>query len=102
MTDKQKAYLTHQRHLVQLERDEERRLHLEVIQAMPLVKRVAKGYSWYPLQVVETGYGIGGRPAVTVVREGEEAHQFRSGTSVNLFTTQPSVNGPQRSGSELT
>jgi ATP-dependent RNA/DNA helicase IGHMBP2 len=98
LTDKQKAYLTHQRHLVQLERDEERRLHLEVIQAMPLVKRVAKGYSWYPLQVVETGYGIGGRPAVTVVREGEEAHQFRSGTSVNLFTTQPSVNGPQRSG----
>ncbi|TXF89032.1 AAA family ATPase [Neolewinella aurantiaca] len=98
MTDQQKAYLTHQRQLVQLEREEERRLHLEVIQAMPLVKRVAKGYSWYPLQVTETGYGIGGRPTVTVVREGEEAHQFRSGTSVNLFTTQPMANGPQRAG----
>ncbi len=56
---------------------------------MPLVKRVVKGYSWYPLQVTETGYGIGGRPTVTVVREGEEAHQFRSGTSINLFTSQP-------------
>ncbi len=98
MTDAQQAYLTHQRHLVQLEREEERRLHLEVIQAMPLVKRVAKGYSWYPLQVTETGYGIGGRPSVTVVREGEESHQFRSGTSVNLFTTQPLANGPQRAG----
>lgn len=98
MTDSQKAYLTHQRHLVQLERDEERRLHLEVIQAMPLVKRVAKGYSWYPLQVTDTGYGIGGRPTVTVTREGEESHQFRSGTSVNLFTTQPMANGPQRAG----
>ncbi|WP_020568363.1 AAA domain-containing protein [Neolewinella persica] len=98
MTDAQKTYLTHQRHLVQLERDEERRLHLEVIQAMPLVKRVAKGYSWYPLQVTETGYGIGGRPTVTVVREGEESHRFRSGTSINLMTTQPMVNGPQRSG----
>ena len=109
MTDAQKAYLTHQRHLVQLEREEERRLHLEVIQAMPLVKRVAKGYSWYPLQVTETGYGIGGRPTVTVVREGEEAHQFRSGTSINLFTTQPQPPlggnakhsagaGPQRAG----
>jgi len=65
---------------------------------MPLVKRVAKGYSWYPLQVTETGYGIGGRPTVTVVREGEEAHQFRSGTSINLFTTQPMANGPQRAG----
>ncbi|SEQ71063.1 AAA domain-containing protein [Neolewinella agarilytica] len=98
MTDTQKTELTHLRHLVQLERDEERKLHLEVIQAMPLVKRVAKGYSWYPLQVTETGYGIGGRPTVTVVREGEESHQFRSGTSINLFTTQPMANGPQRSG----
>lgn len=98
MTDQQTAYLAHQRHLVQLEREEERRLHLEVIQAMPLVKRVAKGFSWYPLQVAETGYGIGGRPTVTVVREGEEAHQFRAGTSVNLFTTQPAANGPQRAG----
>ena len=98
MTDSQKTYLTHQRHLVQLEREEERRLHLEVIQAMPLVKRVKKGYSWYPLQVTETGYGIGGRPTVTVVREGEESHQFRAGTSINLFTTQPLANGPQRSG----
>jgi superfamily I DNA and/or RNA helicase len=98
LTDAQKAYLTHQRLLVQLEREEERRLHLDVIQAMPLVKRVAKGYSWYPLQVTETGYGIGGRPVVTVIREGEESHKFRSGTSVNLFTTQPMANGPQRSG----
>ncbi|MEO0732116.1 MAG: AAA domain-containing protein [Bacteroidota bacterium] len=98
MTNPQKTQLTHLRHLVQLEREEERRLHLEVIQAMPLVKRVAKGYSWYPLQVTESGYGIGGRPTVTVTREGEEAHQFRAGTSVNLFTTQPLANGPQRAG----
>ena len=98
MTDEQTAYFAHQRHLVQLEREEERRLHLEVIQAMPLVKRVAKGYSWYPLQVSDTGYGIGGRPTLTVTREGDEAHQFRAGTSINLFTTQPAANGPQRAG----
>jgi superfamily I DNA and/or RNA helicase len=98
LTDAQKTYLTHQRLLVQLEREEERKLHLDVIQAMPLVKRVAKGYSWYPLQVTETGFGIGGRPVVTVIREGEESHKFRSGTSINLFTTQPMANGPQRSG----
>ena len=98
VTDEQTAYFAHQRHLVQLEREEERRLHLEVIQAMPLVKRVAKGYSWYPLQVSDTGYGIGGRPTLTVTREGDEAHQFRAGTSINLFTTQPAANGPQRAG----
>ncbi|OAV43181.1 AAA domain-containing protein [Lewinella sp. 4G2] len=98
MTDHQKTELTHLRHLVQLEREEERKLHLEVIQAMPLVKRVQKGYSWYPLQISESGYGIGGRPTVTLTREGEESHQFRAGTSVNLFTTQPLANGPQRAG----
>lgn len=98
MTDSQKTELTHLRKLVQLEREEERRLHLEVIQAMPLAKRVSKGYSWYSLQTTETGYGIGGRPVVTVVREGEESHKFRSGTSVNLFTTQPGVHAPNRGG----
>lgn len=65
---------------------------------MPLPQRVKKGYSWHPLQVTDTSYGIGGRPVVTVTRAGEEPHQFRSGTSVNLFTTQPGANSPQRSG----
>lgn len=98
MTDEQQAELTHLRQLIDLERQEERRLHLEIIQAMPLVQRVEKGYCWYPLQVVAQGYGIGERPFVTVTREGEEAHQFRAGTSVNLFTTQADARSPQRSG----
>ncbi len=98
MTDEQQAELTHLRSLVNLERQEERRLHLEIIQAMPLVQRVAKGYCWYNLQVTTQGYGIGERPFVTVTREGEEAHQFRAGTSVNLFTTQEDARSPQRSG----
>ena len=98
MTDPQHAELTHLRHLISLERQEERRLHLEVIQAMPLVQRVEEGYSWYPLQVTKQDYGIGERPFVIVTREGEEAHQFRAGTSVNLFTTQQDARSPQRSG----
>ena len=98
MTDSQTAELARLRQLIDLERQEERRLHLEVIQAMPLVQRVAKGYSWYPLQVIKEGYGIGERPFVVVTREGEEAHQFRAGTSVNLFTTQQEARSPQRSG----
>lgn len=98
LLDSQKAELTHLRQLVQLERKEERRLHLEVIQAMPLPKRVSKGFSWHPLQVSETAYAIGGRPMVTVSRTGEQSHRFRAGTSVNLFTTSPGAHRPQRSG----
>ena len=98
MTDPQQTEITHLRQLIDLERQEERRLHLEVIQAMPLVQRVQKGYSWYPLQVTKEGYGIGERPFVVITREGEEAHQFRAGTSINLFTVQQGVRHPQRSG----
>ncbi len=98
MTDEQQAELTHLRRLIDLERKEERRLHLEIIQAMPLVQRMEKGYCWYNLQVTAQGYGIGERPFVTVTREGDEAHQFRAGTSVNLFTTQQDARSPQRSG----
>ena len=98
MTDSQRAELAHLRELVDLERQEERRLHLEIIQAMPLPQRVRKGYSWYNLQVSKQGWGIGERPFVVVTREGEEDHQFRAGTSVNLFTTQPHARQPQRTG----
>ncbi|MBB4080565.1 DNA polymerase III delta prime subunit [Lewinella aquimaris] len=98
MTDQQRAELTQLRSLIDLERQEERRLHLEIIQAMPLVQRVEKGYCWYNLQVTKSDYGLAGRPFVVVTREGEEAHQFRAGTSVNLFTTQPDARSPQRAG----
>ena len=98
MTDAQQREIAELRSLTDTERQEERRLHLEIIQAMPLTRRVEKGYSWYPLQVVESDYGIGERPYVIVTREGEEAHQFRAGTSVNLFTTQQDARSPQRTG----
>ena len=98
MTDAQQEELTRLRALIDLERQEERRIHLEVIQAMPLTRRVEKGYSWYPLQVTKADYGIAGRPFVVVSREGEESHQFRAGTSVNLFTSQSDARSPQRSG----
>ncbi|PHI19708.1 AAA family ATPase [Lewinellaceae bacterium SD302] len=90
--------IQHLRDLVQLEREEERRMHLEVIQRLPLVQRIAKGYSWYPISVVKFGHGIGERPFILIERSGEEEHQFRAGTSVNLFTQQAHAHRPQVSG----
>lgn len=98
MNEQQAAQLSHLRDLVQLEREEERKLHLEVIQRLPLIQRIEKGYSWYPVQVTNTGYSVGARPFVILTRSGEEDHQFRAGTSVNLFTQQAHVNRPQVSG----
>lgn len=73
-------------------------MHLEVIQRLPLMQRIEKGYSWYPVMVGKFGHGIGERPFVTIERSSEEDHQFRAGTSVNLFTQQAHANRPQVSG----
>lgn len=73
-------------------------MHLEVIQRLPLVQRIAKGYSWYPVSIIKSGHGIGERPFITIERSSEEDHQFRAGTSVNLFTQQAHAHRPQVSG----
>lgn len=99
MEEKQKEELQALRDLVQLEREEERKQHLEVIQKLPLQQRIEKGFSWYPVSVEKNGYSIGARPFVLVQRDSqEEDHQFRAGTSVNLFTKQAHANRPEASG----
>ncbi len=99
MDKKQQEALQALRDLVQLEREEERRLHLEVIQRLPLAQRLEKGFSWYPVQIEKTGYSVGARPFVVLSCEGqEEGHSFRAGTSVSLFTKQAQVNRPELGG----
>ncbi|MEM8585308.1 MAG: AAA domain-containing protein [Bacteroidota bacterium] len=98
MQSKQLKELEHLRKLVELERQEERKLFLEVIQKLPLRKRVQKGWSWYPLQMVKKGYTIGERPFVILERSGEEEHRFRAGMSVDLFTEQAHVSRSRKSG----
>ncbi len=99
MEEKQKEELQALRNLVQLEREEERRQHLEVIQKLPLQQRIEKGFSWYPVSIEKSGYSIGARPFVIIQRDSqEEDHQFRAGTSVSLFTQQTQVNRPEVGG----
>lgn len=99
MEEKQKKELQALRDLVQLEREEERKQHLEVIQRLPLQQRIDKGFSWYPVSVEKSGYSVGARPFVVINRESpEDDHQFRAGTSVNLFTKQAQVNRPEVGG----
>jgi superfamily I DNA and/or RNA helicase len=70
-----------------VEREEDFRLYKEMIQNSPLQERKALGYSWYPIEVVKTGYALGDRAYVIVERKSElfQPHQFRSGMSVSLF-----------------
>ncbi|MCB0629971.1 MAG: AAA domain-containing protein [Saprospiraceae bacterium] len=98
MTDIQEA-LAHLRQLVQLEKEEDLEQHRQKVQQLPLDKRVAEGYSWYPVQVSKTGYALGDRAYVIVERSGEDKpDQFRAGKTVSLFTRQPEVKHPEKSG----
>jgi superfamily I DNA and/or RNA helicase len=86
--------------LLLLEKAEDLEQFKQKILKLSLEERKDQGYSWYPLQVVKSGYTYGERAYVVVERTSNlnEPHQFRSGKIVQLFTKQPSVKRPEQSG----
>ena len=92
--------LTNTFELLQLEKEEDFRQYRDIIQKLPLKERKEKGYSWYPVEVAKTGYTIGDRAFVVVEKTGDKdtSHLFRAGKTVSLFTQQPEVDRPERSG----
>ena len=93
-------HFEHLEELLQLEKEEDLRQYKELIQNLPLAERRKKGVSWYPLEVVKTGYTIGDRAFVTVERNSnlDVPNKFRSGQSVQLFTQTAHVKNPERQG----
>lgn len=86
--------------LLQLEKEEDFRQYREIIQKLPLKERKEKGYSWYPVEAAKTGYTIGDRAFVIVEKTGDKdtSHLFRAGKTVSLFTQQPEVKHPEKTG----
>ena len=86
--------------LVKIEKEEDFNQHKTFIQSLSLDERVKQGYSWYPVMVTKVGYTYGERAYVILERSDDrtESHQFRSGKIANLFTNDPSVKNPERSG----
>lgn len=86
--------------LLKIEKTEDFEQYRRIMESLPIDQRRAKGMAWYPLNVIQSGYTIGERAFVVVERtqqKGQE-HQFRAGKMVRLFTQQPSVHNPDRSG----
>ncbi|MFT4973956.1 MAG: ATP-dependent RNA/DNA helicase IGHMBP2 [Saprospiraceae bacterium] len=86
--------------LLQIEKEEDFRQYREIIQKLPLKERKEKGYSWYPVEAVKTGYTIGDRAFVVVEKTGDKdtSHMFRPGKTVSLFTQQPEVKNAEKTG----
>jgi superfamily I DNA and/or RNA helicase len=86
--------------LLKLEKAEDFEQYKIKMERMPLVARRKEGYAWFPLNILQKGYAIGERAFVLVERTAlqGEAHHFRSGKTVSLFSMAPGVQHPERSG----
>ena len=84
------ALLQQQRHLLQVEYQEEKeayRLHSE---AMGLARKVTRGDAWYPLHVGRTYYNSLNQFCIEVTRKADEEidHNFEYGKPVVFFTAE--------------
>ncbi len=77
--------------LLKLEKEEDLERFKQTVKDLPLAERKEKGVTWYPLQILKSGYTYGERAFVIAERTTElgNAHQFRSGKTVNFYSNQP-------------
>jgi ATP-dependent RNA/DNA helicase IGHMBP2 len=100
LPDHQQQHFQQLLQLLRQEKEADYRTYLEIVREKPLADRVEQGYTWYPLQVVNTGFALGEKAFVVVERTTHlhAPHQLRAGQAVNLFTQAPHVDEPEKQG----
>lgn len=75
--------------LLEKEKEAEISINKQFINTSTIAERVIKGFSWYPLNIQDDGYGLGEYPFLIVERTKEKGqkHRFRSGNPIELFDT---------------
>ncbi len=73
--------------LLTTEQQEDLRQYESLLRQSPIAQRRKEGLTWHPVKVVETGFGLGSYPFITVERNpGDQLpHQFYNGTPVSVF-----------------
>lgn len=86
--------------LIKIEREADFEQYKGLVQDLPLAERKKQGFTWFPLNIVRTGYTYGDRAFVVAERttDFQQPAQFRSGKIVNLFTQKPKAYLPERTG----
>ena len=76
-----------------IEKADDLQQYRDSVEKNSLQHRKANGVCWYPLKIVETGYGLGDYPFVVVERptDTDQPHRFGGGVAVSLFSNQPGV-----------
>lgn len=92
--DTQQQYFQALLQLTEIEKEEDFDQFRKKVQELSLSQRKEKGVTWYPLQILKSGYTYGERAFVIAERATEQGnpHRFRSGKTVNLYTNQAGIN----------
>ncbi len=74
--------------LIEKERNEEYAYYFEHLARLPVQQKVKEGYTWYPVYIKETGYGMGDYPYVKIEQKNpDSSHQFSGGKQVKVYNT---------------
>jgi superfamily I DNA and/or RNA helicase len=81
-------YFKRLQHLLQIEKEEDRRSYRELTEKLPVAARREAGFTWYPVAIRDTELGRGDYLAVEVERttHHEVLHQLRFGMTAALFS----------------
>ena len=73
--------------LLKIEREEDLSLHEAYLKKRSIQDRKQAGLTWFPLKIVETGFGLGSYPFIVVERPVDRhKHYFQSAVPVSLFS----------------
>ncbi len=86
--------------LLHLEMEEDIEQFRKNVQNRPLSERKKEGFSWYPVQTIQTGFAIGEKAFVVVERHPlpDNQNQFRAGSTVQLFCEQTGIEDKHYTG----
>ena len=75
--------------LLKIEREEDLSIHEAYLKKRSIQDRKQAGLTWFPLKIVETGFGLGSYPFIVVERPVDRhKHYFQSSAPVSLFSAQ--------------
>lgn len=85
--------------LLRQEQQEDFKLHEMYLNQRSVKDRRLAGITWFPLKVIETGYGMGAYPFMVVENPGEKhRHFFQPASPVSLFSAAPGNEGESIKG----
>ncbi len=83
-----------------MEKEEDFRQYTQFIKSNSIQQRKLQGMSWYPIEIKETGYGLGDYPFIIAERTNmrDVPHHFNGGKTVGIFTQHPEYPGEEVNG----